>query len=209
MYVSPISSRFWLGRFTPAMRATYPCLCLCRGFVQMTIVRPCRLITRQRSHMALTDARTFICFLSVSVGNPAAGQVVGRELHLDLVAREDADVVLAHLPGDGREDRMPAVDLDEKHGAREGLGDLAFDLDLLFFIRQIAFLLCARKHGGTSRREPIMVANRPLRAFSPGSAPAGRRPGWPRCARNAQPSTRPWSRSTTRRRGGTRPGRRP
>src|SRR5690349_21501035 len=37
-----------------------PCLCLWRGFVQMTMVRPCRLITRQRSHIALTEARTFI-----------------------------------------------------------------------------------------------------------------------------------------------------
>src|SRR5262249_43956029 len=38
----------------------YPCLCLCRGLVQMTMVLPCRLITRQRSHMGLTDALTFI-----------------------------------------------------------------------------------------------------------------------------------------------------
>jgi hypothetical protein len=28
--------------------------------VQMTMVLPCRLITRQRSHMGLTEARTFI-----------------------------------------------------------------------------------------------------------------------------------------------------
>jgi hypothetical protein len=37
----------------------YPCLCLWRGFVQITIVLPCRLITRQRSHIGFTDARTF------------------------------------------------------------------------------------------------------------------------------------------------------
>src|SRR5215468_5987225 len=154
----------------------------------MTMVLPCRLITRQRSHMGLTDARTFICFLSVSVGDSSASEVVGRQLDLDLVAGEDADVVLAHLPGDGREDRMPAVDLNPKHRAREGLGDLAFDLDLLFFVRQFAFLVCAHKHGGTPRREPIMVANRPLQASLRGSGPSEPRPPRPRCARSAPPS---------------------
>src|SRR5437899_11307280 len=107
MYVSPISRRFWLGTFTPAMRAMgYPCLCLCRGLVQMTMVLPCRLITRQRSHMGLTEARTFIGVVlsSVSVSDPAAGQVVGGELDLHLVPRQDPDVVLPHLPGYRGED---------------------------------------------------------------------------------------------------------
>src|SRR6185503_19696890 len=101
MYVSPISSRFWFGRLTPAMRATgrYPCLCLCRGLLQMTMVVPCRLITRQRSHMGLTDGRTFMA-LPVPVGDSTAVEVVRTELDLDLVARKDADVVLAHLSGD-------------------------------------------------------------------------------------------------------------
>src|SRR5947209_18375442 len=107
MYVSPTSSRFWFGRFTPAMRAIYPCLCLWRGLVQITIVRPCRLITLQRSHIGFTDGRTFILpfqeLASVAVGDATASEVVGRELHLDLVAGEDPDVVLAHPPGYRRE----------------------------------------------------------------------------------------------------------
>src|SRR3954447_6981260 len=101
MYVSPISSRFCVGRLTPAMRATtapYPCRCLCRGLVQMTMVRPCRLITRQRSHIGLTDGLTFIS--AIPVCNPAAREVVRGEVHLDLVSRKDADVVLPHLPRD-------------------------------------------------------------------------------------------------------------
>src|ERR1700746_1207960 len=111
MYVSPISSRFWFGRLTPAIRAiAQPCLCLWRGLLQMTMVVPCRLITRQRSHMGLTDGRTFIS-LPVPVGDSTAVQVVRAQLHLDLVPGEDADVVLAHLPGDGRENGVAGVEL--------------------------------------------------------------------------------------------------
>src|SRR6266480_4187907 len=118
MYVSPISSRFWFGRLTPAMRAmTQPCLCLCRGLVQMTIVVPCRLIMRERSHMGLTDGRT--CIGSpVTVGDPIAVEVVGAELDLDLVARKDPDVVLPHLPGDGGEHGVATpVELHPEHRA--------------------------------------------------------------------------------------------
>src|SRR3954469_13360111 len=43
------------AKFSP-----YPWRCLWRGLVQMTMVRPCRLITRQRSHMGLTDGLTFM-----------------------------------------------------------------------------------------------------------------------------------------------------
>src|SRR5437764_15295398 len=110
MYVSPISSRFWFGRLTPAMRAmNYPCLCLCRGLLQMTMVVPCRLITRQRSHMGLTDARTFIS--AVPEGDSTAVEVIRAQLHIDLVARKNADVVLAHLPGARRESGVAVDDL--------------------------------------------------------------------------------------------------
>src|SRR5881394_2929773 len=75
----------------------------------MTMVLPCRLITRQRSHMGFTEARTFISS-TLSVGDSTAGEVVGRQLHLHLVA---------------------------EHRARKGLGDLAFDLDLVVLLRQL------------------------------------------------------------------------
>src|SRR5436853_1067394 len=105
----------------------------------MTMVVPCRLITRQRSHMGLTDGRTFISS-AVPVGDPAAIEVVRAELDLDLVAREDADVVLPHLSGDGREHGVATpVELHPEHRARERFDDLAFDLDLLFLGRQIPF----------------------------------------------------------------------
>src|SRR4029453_7586155 len=64
MYVNPTSRRFSRGRLTPAIRANsflpQPCRCLCLGVVQMTSTLPCRLITRQRSHIGLTDALTFM-----------------------------------------------------------------------------------------------------------------------------------------------------
>src|SRR5919204_303955 len=99
----------------------------------------------------------------MSVGNAASREVVGRELDLHLVPGEDADVVLAHLPGDGGENRMSPVDLHPEHGARERLGDLSFDLDLLFFVRHSPFLYVRTKtRRGYSRRGGVMVAKPPF-----------------------------------------------
>src|SRR5438552_2657896 len=46
----------------------------------MTMVRPCRLITRQRSHIGLTDGLTFIVYChpisAIPVRDPAAREVV-------------------------------------------------------------------------------------------------------------------------------------
>jgi hypothetical protein len=69
---------------------------------------------------------------SVSVGDPAASEVVCGQLDLHFVAGQDADVVLSQHPGDGGKHIVTAVDLHPKHCARERFDDLALDLDLLF-----------------------------------------------------------------------------
>ena len=82
----------------------------------------------------------------MSVRDPSSGQVVGRKLHLDLVPGEDADVVLAHLSRDGGQNGLVhAVDLHPEHGARERLDDLAFDLDLFFFLGHLPHRNRARR----------------------------------------------------------------
>src|ERR1700693_2882828 len=131
----------------------------------MTMVVPCRLITRQRSHIGLTDGRTFIS--SVPVGDSTAVEVVRTELHLDLVPREDADVVLSHLPGDGRENIVPGIELHPEHRARERLDDFAFHLDLLFLLRH--FLSVPRVYARTPKPRAA-VYHRSKAAPAPGGA---------------------------------------
>src|SRR5260370_40985039 len=110
----------------------------------MTMVRPCRLMTRQRSHMGLTEGRTFM-ILPMPVGDPTAVHVVRAQLHLDLVPGKDADVVLSHLSGDGGQHGVAAVLLNPKHRARDGLADLACDLVLLILSRLLfSLLICFR-----------------------------------------------------------------
>src|SRR5262245_66594060 len=99
------------------------------------------------------------------VGDPTAVQVVRAQLHLDLVARQDANVVLSHLPGDGCEHRMAAVDLNPEHRARQGLDDLSFDLDLLFLCRHILFLAAVFVRTATQLARSVMVAE-PRRSWS-------------------------------------------
>jgi hypothetical protein len=71
---------------------------------------------------------------SISVSDATPGQVVGRELDLHPIARQDADVVLAHLSGDRGQDVVATLlELHAKHGARQRLDDLSLDLDLVLF----------------------------------------------------------------------------
>src|SRR5687768_12310692 len=70
--------------------------------------------------------------LAVPVDDPAAREVVRRKLDLHAVARQDADVVLAHLSRDVAEDAMAVVEVDPEHHVRQRLDDRAVELDRVF-----------------------------------------------------------------------------
>src|SRR5262245_17168405 len=141
------------------------------------------------SHIGLTDGRTFIGTLSldcscagrttaallVPVGDAASGEVVGSELDLHAVARQDSDVVHPHLPGDVREHLVPVLELDTEHGVRQRLDDRAFDQDrvvlglsqdlhLLLVLRALPcprFHVCGSLDGSArTHREPTDQATR-------------------------------------------------
>ena len=56
-----------------------------------------------------------------AVRDPAAGQIVRRQLNGDLVAREDSYEVLSHLTGNVSKDNMAVLECDTEHGIRERL----------------------------------------------------------------------------------------
>ena len=115
-----------------------PWRCLCRGFSQITRTLPWRRMTLHFSQIFLTLGRTFMgaCFraarwttddlekrnyweLLVAIRDATSGEVVGGELYLHFVARQDADVVHSHLPGDVRQDLVAIFELHPEHCVRE------------------------------------------------------------------------------------------
>src|SRR5665811_2155075 len=73
------------------------------------------------------------------VRDPASAEVVGRQLHLDLVAGQDADVVHAHLAGDMGEHFVVVVEVDPEHRVGQSLDHFAFYLDGFFFVRHTPY----------------------------------------------------------------------
>ena len=68
-----------------------------------------------------------------AVGDATLGQVVRRHLDLDLVAGQDADVVLAHAAGNVGRDHVAVLELDPEHGVREGLENRTFEFNAIVF----------------------------------------------------------------------------
>src|SRR3954453_22421546 len=108
----------------------------------MTMTRPWRRITLHFSHIFLTLGRTFTLLPArslVPVGDPTSAEVVGGELHLDAIARQDADVVHAHLPGDVSQHLVAVLELDAEHRIRQRFHDCALEHDRVFLrLREVA-----------------------------------------------------------------------
>src|SRR6266852_8425194 len=100
---------------------------------------PCRRTILQCSHRTLTDGLTFIPGpLLESIRDAAPGQVVRRQLDLDLVPGQDPDEVHPHLAGDVGQHLVAIVQLDAEHRVRQRLHHGPFHLDRVFFGHAIA-----------------------------------------------------------------------
>ena len=92
----------------------------------------------------------------VAVGDATPAEVVGRELHLDTVTTDDADVMHAHLAGDVGQNLMAVLQLDTEHGVGEGLDDLPLQDDRIFLRFRQGYaptyvLVSGRGRGGNSQ----------------------------------------------------------
>jgi hypothetical protein len=72
--------------------------------------------------------------LLVAEGDPRAGEVVGRELHLDPVPGKDADPVLAHLAAEVAQHGVAVVEDDAEMTALQGLFGLSLEDDRIFLL---------------------------------------------------------------------------
>ena len=95
---------------------------------------------RHFSHIFLTLGRTFIvnlvrgaARLLVAVRDATALQVVWRELNLNAITGEYADVMHAHLSGNMGQHLVPVFELDPKHCVRQRLYNCPLEDNRVFF----------------------------------------------------------------------------
>src|SRR5512141_1612828 len=107
-------------------------------------------MTLQLRHIFFTDACTFMvlsCCAPVRAVTPAPGllraendprpcQIIRRQFHRHLVARQDADIVHAHLARDMSQHYVAIFQLHPEGGVGEIFHNLPLHLDNVFFRHQ-------------------------------------------------------------------------
>src|SRR3954453_18214493 len=83
--------------------------------------------------------------LLVAIDDAAAVEVVGGDLHADLVAGQHADAEAPHLAGEMGEQLVVVLELHAEQQVRQGLGDLTVDLELLLYRHRQLLLGCTGK----------------------------------------------------------------
>src|SRR5262245_43214616 len=94
----------------------------------------------------LTDALTFTTttpFLALPKDNPSQSQIVGRQVDLDFIPRQDLYVVHPHLARYVSESLMSVVQLHSEHRVGQGLQHLPGHFDGIFFrhIKILGYLI--------------------------------------------------------------------
>ena len=92
----------------------------------MTITRPLRRMTLHLSQIFFTLGFTFtirlllflLLLLLVPVNDPTSGEVIWTKFYNHTIFRQDADVVLSHLPADVGENFVSIGELNAEHRIR-------------------------------------------------------------------------------------------
>src|SRR5580658_4521061 len=135
------TTRRWApGRWREPSRSTssgrWPKSC-CSAAWRTAVTCVSRLPRMARSWRCIASRRRYRPYprrgLAAAVDDAALGQVVGGHFHGDRIAGEDANVVFAHLARDVRGHDVAVLQLHPKSRIRQGLDDLAFHLDRIFF----------------------------------------------------------------------------
>ena len=92
--------------------------------------------------------------LLVAIGNAATGEVVRRDLDLDLVAREDANAMHPHFPRGVGQYLVAILELNAEHGVRQRFSDRSLQHDGVFLrLRQVTLSSTRSSRGGTHATE--------------------------------------------------------
>src|SRR6187402_3196377 len=102
------------------------------------------LVPSSRNSSLLQRKKTSHWRLLIPVQNPAPCKIIGRQLALYVISRQNLNEVHADLPADLGQDLMSAFKCNPKHGIGKSLCDGAFHLKSLLLCISLRFFCVAR-----------------------------------------------------------------